>query len=55
MAGDDKSKPMGVFAGDPRSADTDLITVAAFEGEAAALAAAWSVATGGEIDGAIAS
>ena len=46
---------MDVFAGDPRSADTDLVIVAAFEGEAPALAAGWSAPTGGEIDRAIAS
>src|SRR3990170_2924883 len=50
-----KSKGMDVFAGDPRSADTDLVIVAAFEGEAPALAAGWSAPTGGEIDRAIAS
>ena len=55
MAEGQKSKPMDVFAGDPRSADTDLVTVAAFEGEASVLVAAWSDATGGEIDRAIAS
>jgi leucyl aminopeptidase len=50
-----KSKPMDVLAGDPRAADTDLVTAAAFEGEASTLAAGWSDATGGEIDRAIAS
>ena len=45
---------MDVFAGDPRAADTDLVIVSAFEGEASALAA-WSPPTGGEIDRAIAS
>ena len=44
---------MDVFAGDPRSADTDLVIVAAFEGEAPMLGAAWSAPTGGEIDRAI--
>ena len=48
-----KSKAMDVFAGEPRSADTDLVIVAAFEGAASALAAAWSAPTGGEIDRAI--
>jgi leucyl aminopeptidase len=48
-----KSKPMDVFVGDPRSADTDLVIAAAFEGEAALPAAAWSAPTGGEIDRAI--
>ena len=55
MTDGQKSKPMDVFAGDPRSADTDLVIVAAFEGEAAALAGEWSAPTGGEIDRAIAS
>ena len=50
-----KSKGMDVFAGDPRSADTDLVIVAAFEGEASALAPAWSAPTGGELDRALAS
>jgi leucyl aminopeptidase len=45
---------MDVFAGDPRSADTDLVIVTAFEGQASALAQ-WSPATGGEIDRAVAS
>ena len=46
---------MDVFVGDARSADTDLVVVGAFEGEAAALTAAWSAPTSGEIDRAIAS
>ena len=46
---------MDVFAGDPRSADTDLVIVTAFEGEAESLAAGWSEPTGGEIDRAIGS
>ncbi len=46
---------MDVFVGDPRSADTDLVIVAAFEGEATALSGEWSAPTGGEIDQAIAS
>ena len=50
-----KSKPMDVFLGDPRVADTDLVIVTAFEGEAAALATEWSAPTGGELDRAIAS
>jgi leucyl aminopeptidase len=44
---------MDVFAGDARSADTDLVIASAFEGEASALAAMWSAPTSGEIDGAI--
>ena len=44
---------MDVFAGHPRSADTDLVIAAAFEGEAPSLAASWSAPTGGEIDRAI--
>jgi leucyl aminopeptidase len=44
---------MDVFAGDPRSADTDLVIAAALEGEAPLLAATWSAPTGGEIDHAI--
>ena len=55
MADSHKSTPMDVFAGDPRSVDTDLVIVAAFEGEASALAAAWSEPTGGEIDRALGS
>src|SRR5687768_4594857 len=54
MADGQKSKPMDIFAGDPRSADTDLVIVTAFEGEAAALMT-WSAATGGEVDRAVAS
>jgi leucyl aminopeptidase len=45
---------MDIFAGDPRSADTDLVIVTAFEAQASALAD-WSPATGGEIDRAVAS
>ena len=55
MADGQKSNPMDVFAGDPRSADTDLVIVAAFEGEASTLVPRWSEPTGGEIDRAIAS
>ena len=55
MADGQKSNPMDVFAGDPRSADTDLVIVAAFEGEASTLVPRWSDPTGGEIDRAIAS
>lgn len=44
---------MDVFAGDPRSADTDLVIAAAFEGEASALAATWSAASSGEVERAI--
>jgi leucyl aminopeptidase len=50
-----KSKPMDVFAGDPRAADTDLVIAGAFEGEGLAFAQAWSAATGGEIDRAVVS
>jgi leucyl aminopeptidase len=46
---------MDVFAGDPRSADTDLVIVTAFEGEVSGLAGEWSAPTGGEIDRAAAS
>ena len=49
------SKPMDVFIGEPRSADTELVIVAAFEGEAAALTGEWSAPTGGEVDRAVAS
>ena len=45
---------MDIFAGDPRTADTDLVIVTAFEEQASALAN-WSAATGGEIDRAVAS
>jgi leucyl aminopeptidase len=55
MADGQKSNPMDVFAGDPRSADTDLVVVAAFEGEASTLVPRWSEPTGGEIDRAVAS
>jgi len=50
-----KSKAMDVFVGDPRSADTDLVIVAAFEGETDVLLPEWSAPTGGEIDRAVAS
>ena len=50
-----KSKPMDVFTGDPRAADTDLVIVTAFEGQAEALTKDWSAPTGGELDRAIAS
>jgi leucyl aminopeptidase len=49
-----KSRQMDVFAGDSRAVDTDLVIVSAFEGQAAKLLA-WSEATKGEIDRAIAS
>jgi leucyl aminopeptidase len=49
-----KSKPMNLFAGAPQGADTDLVIVSAFEGQASALAR-WSAATAGELDRAIAS
>ena len=55
MTGGRKSKPMDVFAGEPRAADTDLVIVTAFEGEAEALSREWSAPTGGEMDRAIAS
>jgi leucyl aminopeptidase len=55
MAEGQKSKPMDVFVGDVRGADTDLVIVTAFEGEAQALATEWSAPTGGELDRAIAS
>ena len=42
---------MDIFAGDPQAVDTDLLIVALFEGEAPA--AAWSLATNGEIDRAL--
>ena len=46
---------MDVFVGEPRSADTDLVIVTAFEGDAAALSGEWSAPTGRELDQAIAS
>jgi leucyl aminopeptidase len=55
MTDGQESKPMDVFAGDPRSADTDLVIVTAFEGEVSGLAEEWSAPTGGEIDRAAAS
>jgi leucyl aminopeptidase len=55
MADGQKSNTMDVFAGDPRSAATDLMIVAAFEGEASTLGPRWSEPTGGEIDRAVAS
>ncbi len=45
---------MDVFAGDPRSVDTDLVIVAAFEAQTSPLAV-WTSATNSEIDRAIAS
>jgi len=51
----EKSKPMDIFAGDPRGADTDLVIVTAFEDQASALSAKWAAPTGGEIDRAVAS
>ena len=50
MAEGQESKPMDVFVGDPRVADTDLVIVTAFEGETPALAAEWSAPTGGELE-----
>jgi leucyl aminopeptidase len=49
-----KSKQMDVFSCDPRDVDTDLVIVAAFEGQAASLAA-WFQPTAGQLDRAIAS
>ena len=51
----EKSKPMDIFAGDPRGANTDLVIVTAFEDQASALVAKWAAPTGGEIGRAIAS
>ena len=42
VADGQKSNPMDVFAGDPRSAETDLVIAAAFEGEASTLVTRWS-------------
>ena len=55
VADGQKSNPMDVFAGDPRSAESDLVIASAFEGEASTLVTRWSEPTGGEIDRAIAS
>lgn len=52
MADGRKSHPMEVFTGDPRSVDTDLVIVGAFE-ESPAGSGAWSAATGNEIDRAV--
>ena len=46
---------MNVFSGDPRSTDTDLLIVAAFEGDFSGVAGEWSAPTGGEIHRAIVS
>ena len=46
---------MDIFAGEPRSADTDLVIVTAFEGEAGHLSSDWSAPSGGELDQAVAS
>ena len=54
MTSGQKSKPMDVFAGDSRTADTDLVIVGAFEGQTSSLAA-WSTATRAETDRATAS
>jgi leucyl aminopeptidase len=54
MTDERKSKPLDAFAGDPRSADTDIVTVAAFEEEASILEPGWSDSTGGEVARAIA-
>ena len=55
MTDGEKSKPMDVFVGDPRTVDTDLVIATAFEGEAAALTTMWSAVMAGDIDRAIAS
>ena len=47
-----ESKPMDVLTGDPRSADTDLVIVAAFEEQSGALTP-WSAPTGRQLDRAI--
>jgi leucyl aminopeptidase len=49
------SKPMDIFVGDPRLADTDLVIVAAFEGDLSDIVAEWSAPTRGEFDRAAAS
>ena len=54
MADDRKSNPMDIFAGDVRDLNTDLLVVAAFEGDAASLER-WSAATNGELSRALAS
>jgi leucyl aminopeptidase len=54
MTAGKKSKPMEVFAADPRGVDTDLVAVGSFEGEAAPFSA-WSNATNLEIDRALTS
>ena len=50
-----RSRLMNVLTDDPRSADTDLVVVTAFEGEAPDVGARWSASTGGAIERAIAS
>ena len=45
---------MDVFAGAPQTADTDLVIISAFEGQASAIGN-WSAATGGELDRAVGS
>ena len=49
-----ESKPMDIFVGDPRTADTDLVIVGVFEGQAAGLDR-WAQATHGELEHAMAS
>lgn len=49
-----KSKQIDVFTGDPRSADTDLLIVSAFEGQTDSLSG-WSQPTAGETERAISS
>ena len=46
---------MDIFVGDPRVADTDLVIVAAFEGNLSGLVAEWTTPTGGEVERAVAS
>lgn len=46
---------MDIFVGDPRVANTDLVIVAAFEGDLTDLVTEWAGPTGGEIERAVAS
>jgi leucyl aminopeptidase len=50
-----ESKPMDIFVGDPRAADTDLVIVAASEEGLSGLVGEWSAPTGGEVDRAVTS
>ena len=52
MTNGQKSKLMDVLTGDPRSADTDLVIVSAFEEQIAALGS-WSAPTGRELERAV--